>query len=232
MNRPHVVAMNWCDVLFAHWPVDPALVEGTLPDGVDVATHGGDAWLGVVAFVMEDIRPRGLPIGLSFGELNLRTYVRGPGSDRGIYFYNLDATDPIGVTVARWLFQLPYYRASVSIDRTPDGVEFVSHRIHPGASENHFDATYRQTGAGFVAEDGSLEAFLAENYVFFTEGRRRLFRGDVSHEPWPLYEATADIRTNTLFEANGFDHPGGEPLVHYSPGVEVTATRIYDVTSG
>jgi uncharacterized protein YqjF (DUF2071 family) len=230
MERPHVLAMDWRDALFAHWPVAPATVQSTLPDGVDVATYDGDAWLGVVAFVMEDIRPRGVPVGLSFGELNLRTYVQGPRGDRGIYFYNLDATDPIGVSLARWLFQLPYYRASMSIDRSSDAIEFASQRIHPGVSDAYFDATYRRTGERFEADEGALEAFLVENYYFLTAGRDRLFRGDVDHGPWPLYEAIAEIRTNTLFEANDFDQPGREPLLHYSPGVDVTATRIYDVT--
>lgn len=229
MDRLHVLAMNWRDAMFAHWPVDPAVVAETLPAGVEAATHGGDAWLGVVAFVMEDIRPRGVPIGLSFGELNLRTYVRGQRGDRGVYFYNLDATDPIGVYLARWLFQLPYYRASMTIDRTTNRVEFASHRIHPGVPSAHFDATYHPTGDVFEPEPGSLEAFLVENYYFLTAGRNRLFRGDIAHSPWPMHEATAEIRTNGLFEANGFDHPGGEPLVHYSPGVDVTATRIYEL---
>lgn len=229
MDRPHMLAMNWRDAMFAHWPVEPSIVDETLPEGVEVATYDGDAWLGVIAFVMEDIRPRGVPIGLSFGELNLRTYVRGPRGDRGIYFYNLDATDPIGVYIARLLFQLPYYRATMTIDRTPGQVAFVSHRIHPDVPAAHFDATYRRTGDVFEPESGSLVEFLVENYYFLTAGGDRLFRGDIAHEPWPMHEADADIRTNTLFEANGFDRPTGEPLVHYSPGVDVTATRIYDV---
>jgi hypothetical protein len=229
MDRPHVVAMDWRDAMFAHWPVDPAIVGETLPEGVEVATYEGDAWLGVIAFVMENIRPRGFPLGLSFGELNLRTYVRGPGGDRGIYFYNLDATDPLGVSVARLLYQLPYYRGTMEIDRQAGGVEFVSHRIHPGVPSAHFDGTYRPRGDVFEAGAGSLVEFLVENYHFLTAGGDRLFRGDVAHGPWPMHEAEAEIRTNTLFEANGFEHPGGDPLVHYSPGVNVTATRIYEV---
>jgi uncharacterized protein YqjF (DUF2071 family) len=229
MNRPHVLAMDWRDAMFAHWPVDPDVVDETLPEGVEVATYEGDAWLRVVAFVLERLRPRGFPFGLTFGELNLRTYVRDPGGDRGICFYNLDATDPLGVHVARWLFQLPYYRATMGIDRRAGGVEFVSHRIHPGVEPAHFDGTYRPQGDVFEPETGSLVAFLVENYYFLTAGRKRLFRGDVDHDPWPMHEAEVEIRTNTLFEANGFEHPGGDPIVHYSPGVNVTATRIYAV---
>jgi uncharacterized protein YqjF (DUF2071 family) len=228
---PHrdLLEMDWRDALFAHWSVGPESVAETLPEGVEPATYDGRAYLGVVAFVMEDIRPLGFPFGLDFGELNLRTYVHGPRGDRGVYFYNLDAEDPLGVYVARALYQLPYFRASMDIDRSGEDIEFVSHRIHPGVPDAHFDATYRPTGEVFEAEEGSLARFLTENYYFLTSGRNKLFRGDIAHPPWPLQEAEADIRTNSLFEADGFEHPGEEPLLHYSPGIDVTATRVYEV---
>lgn len=108
--------MTWRDALFCHWPVDPAVVSGTLPDRLSAATHEGDAYLSVVAFVMDDIRPPGAPVELSFPELNLRTYVVGPDGP-GVYFYNLDADDRLGVAVARRLFALPYYRAEMDVAR-------------------------------------------------------------------------------------------------------------------
>lgn len=221
-----LLTMTWLDGLFAHWPVDPDLVDERLPAGLDVATYDGDAWLGVVAFEMTDIRPRGSPIGLGFPELNLRTYVEPEGGgQRGVYFFNLDAQDLLGVSVARLLFALPYYRADMHVSRHGDEVQFTHQRTHPGASPAHFDAVYRPTGDVFRAEPGSLEQFLVENYRFYTKGRR-LYRGDIRHDPWPLQEATVDIRANTLFEANGFEPPEGEPLVHYSRELDVTADRI------
>lgn len=104
--------MTWQDVGFMHWPVAPETVEATLPDGLAVDTYDGRAWLSMVPFQMADIRPRGSPIGRSFGELNLRTYVVADGTP-GVYFYNLDADDRLSVTLARQLFQLSYYRESM-----------------------------------------------------------------------------------------------------------------------
>lgn len=222
--------MTWRDGLFLHWPVAPDLVAETLPDRLSVATHGGDAYLGVVPFVMEDVRPRGAPFGLSFPELNLRTYVDGPNG-RGVYFYNLDAADPVGVHVARRLFALPYYRAEMDVRaEEPDDdearrIHFTSHRTHRGAPPAHFDATYEPVGEPLEAESGSLDAFLVENYRFYAAGRR-LYCGEISHEPWPLQDAAVTVRANTLFDANGFDHPDGDPITHYSESVEVTADRI------
>lgn len=226
--KRRLLAMDWVDALFAHWPVDPDRVASALPAGVEPRTKEGDAWLGIVAFVMENVRPRWLPVGLSFGEVNLRTYVRGPDGGEGIYFFNLDAADPLGVTVARWLYDLPYYRAAMDVRRRGDEVHFTSHRTHPGVASAHFDASYRPVGARFEAEPGSLVAFLVENYCFYTAGDG-LYRGDVAHDPWPLFEAELELRSTSLFAANGFDRPSGEPLAHYSPGVHVEADRIRPV---
>jgi hypothetical protein len=221
-----LLAMRWADVLFAHWSVDPGLVAATLPDGLDVDTHDGDAYLGVVGFRMESIRPRGAPVGLSFPELNLRTYVRGD-EGRGVYFYNLDADDRIGVSLARGLFRLPYYRAEMRVEDGENGMRFRSRRVHHDVPSARFDATYRPTDEAERVDPGSLDAFLTERYRFYTESDGgRLYRGEIDHPPWALSDATLTIRENTLFEANGFDRPGGEPRVRYSPSLDVTAGRI------
>lgn len=216
--------MRWRDGLFLHWPVDPDVVAETLPDRLSVATHRGDAYLGVVPFVMSDVRPRGVPVGLSFPELNLRTYVDGPNGP-GVYFYSLDASDPLGVTVARRLFALPYYRADATVRREGSRVHFRSRRTHAGASSASFDVTYEPDGEAFVPDPGSRAAFLLENYRFYAEGRR-LYCGAIDHEPWRLRDATVTVRRNTLFAANDFDHPDGEPIVHYADPIDVTADRI------
>jgi uncharacterized protein YqjF (DUF2071 family) len=242
----HYVSMGWRDALFTHWPVDASVVEESLPPGVTPRTQDGSAWLGIISFVMEDIRPRGVPrsLGLTFGEVNLRTYVEGRDGGDGIYFYNLDAADRLSVFLARQFYQLPYYRAHIDAHRDgalPDesgphkrSVEFVSHRVHPGVDAAHFDATYGPTGERFRPEDGSLTRFLVENYRFYLSAGEGisdasdpdLFYGDVSHPPWALYEADIDLRSTNLFEVNGFDRPDTKPLVHYSPGVPVRADRI------
>ena len=216
--------MRWDDVVFAHWPIDPETVAAQLPAGLDVATHEGDAWLGVVGFAMSEIRPRGAPLGRSFPELNLRTYVTHPETEgRGVYFFSLDAADRLGVSVARRAFRLPYFRAEMRHTRDDDETMTLrSRRTHSDAPAARFDASYRPTGEPGTPEAGSLEAFLTENYRFYTAGNR-LYAGDISHEPWPLAEAAATIRSNTLWAASGFESPSSDPTVHYSPGIDVTA---------
>ncbi|MFB6251875.1 MAG: YqjF family protein [Halobellus sp.] len=226
-----LLRMRWRDALFAHWAVGPDVIDQALPEGLDVATYDGDAWLGVVGFVMEDIRPRGSPVGLSFPELNLRTYVTRPGSDEhAVYFFSLDADDRLGVSVARSLFELPYYRAKIRVaredhDEVPE-LTMRSQRDHAGVAPARFEASYRPAGEQFTPEPGTLEAFLTENYRFYTAGDGDLYYGNIDHQPWPLQEGEAEIESNTLFTANGFDAPAGAPLLHYSPGIDVTAERL------
>jgi len=232
MSGLPLLSMRWEDVVFAHWPVDPELVAAQVPGRLTVDTHEGDAYLGVVGFRMDDIRPRGSPIGLSFAELNLRTYVRtdeGPG----VYFFNLDTSDPVAVPIARRLFRLPYYRTDADVTEQGDGFRLRSRRTHRGVPPADFDATYRPTGTPATPKPGTLATFLVERYRFFVaDDDGRVYRGDIYHEPWELQPADLEVRTNDLFSVNGFDRPDGEPLVHYSPGIDVTAARLQRVDGG
>lgn len=117
LSEPAIVEMRWEDLLFVHWDVDPEVVARTVPDGLRLDTFDDRAYLGVFPFVMPKISPRFSPVGLSFPELNLRTYVVGADGTPGIYFYNLDAASRLGVRMGRSVFRLPYYRAEMAVDR-------------------------------------------------------------------------------------------------------------------
>lgn len=225
-----LLSMRWRDLLFAHWPVDPSIVAAKLPDGVSVDTFEGDAYLGVVPFVMDDIRLRGAPLGLQFGELNLRTYVTVDGTP-GVYFFNLDADDRIGVKLARTLFRLPYYRAEMDIETTGEDTDrevgFRSRRRTPDAPAARFDARYGPAGEFATLEADSRAAFLTERYRFYTtDDSGRIYYGDIDHDPWALAPAEADFEENTLFDANGFEQPDSDPVLHFAAPLDVTAGRI------
>lgn len=219
--------MEWRQVLFANWPVDTDLVAARLPSSLSVDTYDGRAWLSVVPFLNDDVRPRGLPrfAGFSLPELNLRTYVTCDG-ERGVYFFSLDAEGLLGVLGARALNHLPYYNARIGIDETDKGVRFTSRRRHPGSRPVHFAATYRSRDDEFFAEKDSLAEFLTARFRYFTEAQDGTVRyAAISHDPWPLYEADVAIDRNTLFRANGFSRPESDPVHLYSPGVTTTASE-------
>ncbi|XVH31829.1 YqjF family protein [Haloferacaceae archaeon DSL9] len=220
--------MGWRHPLFLSWPVDGAVLSAHLPDGLEPDTYDGSAWLSVVPYANVRIRPRRFParLGLPLPELNLRTYVACDG-EPGVYFFSLDAQGIASVLGARVLQHLPYYYARTSIDRRDDGtVRFESRRLHPGARPVHYAATYRPTGDVFPARTDPLAAFIVERYRLYTESPSGTIRyADIDHEPWTLYPAAVDVEENTLFRANGFEAPDGDPVCYYSPGVDAVASR-------
>jgi uncharacterized protein YqjF (DUF2071 family) len=221
------LAMGWRHLLFDNYPVEPDIVDAHLPDALDVDAFDGEAWLSVVPFTNVDVRPRALPSGwgMPLPELNLRTYVTCD-DEPGVYFFSLDAQGILGVTGARLFQHLPYYYARISLDGVDGRVRFLSRRLHPGARPAQYEATYWPNGDAFEAPDDPLARFLLERYRFYTEAPDGTVRySNVDHEPWTLYPASVDERTNTLFAANGFETPDTEPVRYYSPGLDVTASR-------
>ena len=100
--QPWIMRQTWRELLFAHWPLPIAAFTDRLPPGLALDTFDGQAWIGLVPFVMSGVRPRDLPpvAGLSrFAELNVRTYVTRDGKP-GVWFYSLDASNPIAVAIA------------------------------------------------------------------------------------------------------------------------------------
>ena len=227
----HLLGMTWRDVLFAHWPLDTETVARRLPASLAPATHDGRAWVGIVAFEMDGIGPRGLPVRRRFGEVNLRTYVTGPGGDRGVRFLSLDAADRAAVTVARATYDLPYYAAEIGIERADGAVAVRSRRVHGGAPSAALDATWRPTGPGSTPEAGTRAGFLTRHGLFYT-GDDRLRRGEIDHPPWTIRPAAFSLRRESLFAAAGLDRPATDPVVHVSPGTEVTAGAPSPVRTG
>ena len=221
------LAFGWRHLLFANWPVDSDHLATHLPDELAVHEHDGTGWLSVIPFVNVKTRPRGLPAwtGIRLPELNLRTYVTCDG-EPGVYFFSLDADGLLSVLGARLTHRLPYYYARIDIRPERDRVRFSSRRLHPGDRPARYEVTYRPTGESFEAEPGSRAEYLTERRRLYTQGTDGTIRHtDVEHDRWTLYPAEVSTTENTLFDANGFDHPESEPTLYYSPGVDVVTTR-------
>jgi hypothetical protein len=225
-NRPWRVAMTWEHVAFLHWRVPPGALRAQVPPGLELDCFDGTAWLGVVPFGMSGVRLRPLPPfpgTRAFPELNLRTYVTAGGKP-GVWFFSLDAASRMVVRVARRLYHLPYYDASMRLDPGPEGISYHSRRIHPGAPAAAFEASYGPTGAVISSQPGSLEHFLTERYCLYAaDAREQVWRSEIDHPPWPLHSATAEMRTNTLANPLGVPLSESPATVHYARRVEVVA---------
>lgn len=220
---PWMMTQIWHELLFAHWPIAPSVLRPLIPSLLDMDTFDGEAWVGIVPFRMSYVRPRGIPPigGLSkFPELNVRTYVTARGLP-GVYFFSLDAGNPIAVTLARSIFHLPYFNARMRCECVDDSIRYFSHRTHRGAPDADFVAAYRPTGPVFSAERGSLVHWLTERYNLYTVFRNHLYRGSIHHRLWSLQPAELDMHRNTMALARSIHLPDTQPLLHYSRYQEV-----------
>jgi uncharacterized protein len=216
-SMPWVMRQSWHDLLFAHWPVDAAVLRDVVPPDFEIDTFEGRAWLGVVPFVMRDVAPRGvpaLPWVSAFPELNVRTYVTAGGKP-GVFFFSLDAGNRFAVYAARLWLNLPYFSASMSVGRERGGiVSYRSRRKGDRAAE--LVASYQPDGAVFTPRPGTLEYFLTERYCLYArDHRQRPYRLEIHHLPWQLQSARADLQHNSMAAAAGVTLPSVAPLLHF-----------------
>jgi uncharacterized protein YqjF (DUF2071 family) len=231
-SGPWVMRQTWRNLLFAHWPVSPAAMRGLVPPALPLDTYAGQAWLGIVPFAMRDVHPRGLwsvPWLSHFPELNVRTYVtvteKGVAKP-GVYFFSLDAANPVAVALARRFFRLPYFNAKMATWATRDGaIEYRSHRTHGGAAPANFRARYRPTGPVYLSQPGSLDQWLTERYALYTvDAGGRPYIGEIHHMPWPLQPAAAELDAASLAGASAaLRLPAAPPLLHFARRIDMAA---------
>jgi uncharacterized protein len=214
---------TWHELLFAHWPMSAGSLRSTLPPGLTLDTFEGQAWVGVVAFHMSDVRLRFCPelMAARFPEINLRTYVT-TGGKPGVFFYSLDAGSRLAVWAARTFFALPYFTARFDLHQTEGRMDYACQRTHRPAAHGEFRARYQPAGPVFASQPGTLEQWLTERYCLYTADRRgQLMRGDIHHPPWPLQPAEAQIQVETLSRAAGITRVDTTPLLHYARQLNV-----------
>jgi uncharacterized protein len=213
------MTQTWHNLLFAHWPIPLDALRSIVPHELQIDTFGGHAWLGLVAFRLSKVRLHGMPeVGLvsHFPEVNVRTYVRFGGRP-GVYFMSLDADNPLAIALAKPLFRLKYYRASIRLERRESEVLFTSRRTERRVPPAGFRATYRPCSPPFRVGTGSLEHWLTERYCYYVVGNReKVYRCDIFHPPWPLQRAQACINENTMALSHGIELPPVEPSLLYA----------------
>jgi uncharacterized protein YqjF (DUF2071 family) len=208
------MAQRWNNLLFIHRPAPVEALRALVPAALELDLYEGTPWVSVTPFYLSHLRPRGLPPFpwiSEFPELNVRTYVT-LGGKPGVYFFSLDAGNPVAVYGARALYRLPYFRASMSVREARDGtIHYRSRRIHGGAPAAELNARYRPAGAVTHSKPGTLDHWLTERYCLYAvDGARRAFRAEIHHHPWPLQPAEVEIDRETMVEAAGLPRLASE----------------------
>lgn len=240
-ERP-VGHQRWSDLLFVHWPLSVFELEPLIPKQLTLDTYDGSAWVGLVLFRMSGVRPWWSPPvpGISsFCETNVRTYVHADGEHPGVWFMSLDASSSLAVRLARWRWHLLYHRAAMKVDRSGSCVRYVSERLWPGTVGvggtveaevgDLFGQLDKDVPAG-QAVPGTLEHFLAERYVLYSQSHTgRLYRAQVHHQPYPLREAELLKCDETFLKAADLQMKSEPSHVMFSSGVNVDIFKLRPV---
>ena len=224
VTRP-VMLQTWSDLTFLHWPFEPSAVQAVLPQELEPDVFDGKAWVGLIPFYMEHIRPPGLPQGIpwigTFPETNVRTYVRGPDGVPGVWFCSLDITR-LGAVLVSWLsYKIPYVWSRMSY--TPVGAfrSYRSVRRWPGPRGARSEVV-AEVGDPIPAGDlTEFDHYLTARWGLWAQTKAGPRYAPVDHPPWPLYNAVVHHLDEDLVAAAGLPTPVGPPHVRYSPGVDV-----------
>jgi uncharacterized protein len=222
---------DWGKLLFMHWRIDEKLLRPLIPEGLEIDTFDGSAWIAVVPFTMWNISafPPFLPAvpGLSaMHELNVRTYVYYDNVP-GVWFFSLDCDSAAAVLGARTFFFLPYYNADIELEQSNSTITYSLERDDDPSAEFEAEWTFKDDAR--FAHPGSLEFFLTERYCLYSEKDGELYRARIHHQPWPLASATVASYESTMIESLGLPTPKGEPLLHYAEEVNVDIWGLEDL---
>lgn len=210
---------EWNRSLFLHWKMPTHIIQPLIPGGLTLDRFDQEAWVSLVAFTMEKIRPRGLPavpVISNFHELNLRTYVTKDGKP-GVFFLHISAQKAFSAWLAKKLSGLPYQKAEIGEKQY-------------GASKTYSSVTQKKelklnvefSLGGDVTTKSALDKWLTERYCLYLDRGDRLCRYDIHHAEWNL--RSIDLSRLTIDSTLGeFAFDRYPDLMHYSEGVKVLA---------
>ncbi len=226
-GRPLFVC-DWDRVVFIHYSVPPEALRPLVPFEPDL--FDGRAWVSAVSFTLRDLRPHGAGPGLKrlFAPvarqryLNVRTYVRH-GGEAGIFFLREWMDHRMSTWFVPPVYGLPYRHGRLDYDHRHESGRLAG-RVRGGPAapgEWRYRAAVAPDAGYRPVVPGSLDEFLLERYVAFTERRgvRRHFR--VWHVPWPQIPVEAEILDDRLLAATGpWTSRARFAGANYSPGMK------------
>jgi uncharacterized protein len=221
--RRIMTKQHWRVLTMLHWPVDPEEVRPLLPRGVSPDVHDGVTYVGLVAFVMDDVgllRGPGVPYLGRFPETNVRLYSVDRYGRRGVVFRSLDAARLLPVRIARATLRLPYIWSQMSVVHDGDEIEYACRRRRTrGVVEG---SRIRVRVGAPIAAPTELEYFVTARWALHTAWGGRTLYVPNAHPPWPLREAELLELDDSLIGAAGLTQPTDPPVsVLYSDGVPV-----------
>ena len=215
---------QWRWLSFLHWRYPVDAVQALLPERLRVEAYDGSAWVGLVPFLMAGVRAPAvppLPWLSRFPETNVRTYVRGPDGQTGIWFFSLDAARLPAVLTGRATYGLPYCWSSMSVRWSDGELRYRARRRWPGPDGAGCHARVRFGPDRPAADLTTLDHFLTARYRLYSVVRGRLVAAVAEHPPWQLRRVEVLELQQDLLQAAGLPAPDQLPIGHASDGTRV-----------
>jgi uncharacterized protein YqjF (DUF2071 family) len=109
----------------------------------------------------------------------------------------------------------------MTIDRRGSMISYSCRRRWPGPRGAQSRAVI-EIGEPFEpAALTELDHFLTARWALFSAPRAGLRHARAFHDPWPLHRGRVVELHDELVTAAGLPAPVGDPIVHWSPSVEV-----------
>lgn len=206
---------EWNRALFLHWEVELSELEKFVPKELEIDLFQGKPWVSVVAFTMENIKPRYAPSFSpisNFDEINIRTYVKRDGKT-GVYFLSIEGGKILSCKIAKAISELPYRYSKI---KRSSGKYFSQNTAYQDQLDIDFSVENK------IEEKSSLDIWLTERYALFQDTRTHINTFEIHHLEWDIKSATLH---NFECKYPRFDSliKGMPHRVHYSKGVKVLA---------
>lgn len=206
---------EWNNALFLHWKVSLEDLSEIVPEDLRIDTFDGNAYISLVAFTMQKIRPRNLPAIKTisdFDEINVRTYIDNKGK-KGVYFLHIEAGKHLSALISKRISGLPYEKSD--IHRSKNYYQSANRK------KNFFlDTSFSTTDLLNTKTD--LDRWLTERYCLYLDKNNTIYCYDIHHKEWDV----KNVQLNKLkldYKIGNIHMNQAPDLLHYSDGVKVLA---------
>ena len=206
---------EWNHTLFLHWKVEVSELKKFVPESLEIDLFEGKAWVSLVAFTMEKIRPKHLPAFppiSTFDEINVRTYVKANGKT-GVYFLSIEGGKKLSCLIAKNISKLPYRFSKIKRSKN----HFESHNNN---FNDHLFLNYKVSEK--ILHKNPIDNWLTERYALFQDYNQYINEFEIHHLEWDIYNLTlSNIEVNYPYFKNLINNTPDK--IQYSPGVQVVA---------
>lgn len=212
-----VYYQEWNNALFLHWKIPVEVLKELIPKALTIDTVDGNAYVSLVAFTMQKIRPRNLPaleFISDFDEINIRTYVAHNGK-KGVYFLNIEAQKLLSTLIAKTLSGLPYSKSDIKRNGN-------TYRASNSQKATFFEAEYQINEP--LTQKSEIDLWLTERYCLYLEQNNSIYRYDIHHKEWEVNRVEVS-KLNLNYNLGAFELNNHPDLFHFSKGVSVISWK-------